>query len=482
MQQKRSRKVRDFILGTLAVFAALILAGWLAVVLLKPGPEGRLVIASGGADGAYNELALLYKKQLARYGVEVELRPTMSGNSTLRALFVDENSDVDAGFIKGGVAGSLQGRLATQEEQKWHDRQVEALQSVGRLFYEPVYVFYRGPQQVKSLSEFKGRKIAVGTKGSGYRRIAITLLRSNGVTEKNATFIESDLEDDASSLSSGAVDVAFLVLPPDSPKIFKLMRKPDILLMNFAAEADAYVARFPFMSKLVMPQGSIEFAPDIPSADITLLSTTAALVVKKSVHPALVALLADAVVDNPRKSFDRDGEPVLFHRAGHFPHANDSEFEVNREAITLYKTGDLPFLLRTMGPLNASLGIPFWVTAYIHKHGSSTILLLIPLLSILLPLARILPMIYTWTVRRRLFHWYHQMKAIETGLAQHPEAGQLAEARRELDHIDRVVRRVKVPVAFADQFYDLRTHIEFVRRKLDAEEHSAQPPAAAAAE
>ena len=467
---KRQKKVRNFILATLAVFAGLILAAWAAIVILKPGPEGKLVLASGGSDGAYNELAILYQKQLAKYGIDVELRPRTSGSATLRALFVDEKSDVDAGFIKGGVAGSLQGRLATEEEHKWHDRQTEALLSIGRMFYEPVYVFYRGPGQAKSLSEFKGKKIAVGSKESGARRVAITLLRANGITDKNATFVETDMTDDAKAMTSGEIDVAFVVLPPESNKIFKLMRTPDILLMNFAAEADAYVARFPYLTKLVMHQGSIELAPDVPSADITLLSTTAALVVKKSVHPAIMTLLADAVFENPRTGFDRDGEPILFHKAGEFPNLNDPEFSVSRDATALFKTGELPFLLRSMAPINAKLGIPFWVTAYLHKNGTSTVLLLIPILSILLPLARILPMIYSWTVRRRLFQWYRQMKVLEARIDRHPTLPQIAEARSELERIDRAASRIRVPVTYSDQFYNLRGHIDLVRQRLQSQE------------
>ena len=475
---KRQKKVRNFILMVLAAFAGLIFLFWLAIVILKPGPEGRLVLASGGAEGAYNDLAIVYQKQLAKYGIEVELRPTTSGSATLRALFVDDKSDVDAGFIKGGVAGSLQGRLATEDEHKWHDRQTEALISVGRLFYEPIYVFYNGPDQVKSLSEFKGRKIMIGSRESGSRRIATTLLRANGVDKTNSTFQEIDLSGDGKELASGSADVAFVVLPPESPTIYKLMRVPGIFLMNFAAEADAYNARFPYLTKLVMHQGSIELAPDIPSADITVLGTSATLVVKKSVHPAITALLADMVINNPRSGFDRDGEPILFHKAGEFPTAKDPEFEVARDAVAIYKTGELPFILRAVAPFNVALGIPFWVTAYLHKHGTSTALLLIPLLSIGLPLARLLPQIYTWTVKRRLYQWYRQMKALETRLDHRPVLEQLLEARAELDRIDRAVSRVRVPINYSDQFYDLRGHIDLVRRRLEM----LEAPAIAAAE
>src|SRR5262249_31354159 len=198
------------------------------------------------------------------------------GLAPLRALASD-NRQIDASVIKGGLEGSLQGRLATPSEREIHDAQVGRIQSLGRLFYEPIWVFYRGPNLVRNLGEFKGRRIMVGTPASGTRRIAALLLRANGVTAENSTFIEQDFPADAKPLVSDGADVAFLALPPDSKKIQDLLRAPDILLMDFSAEAEAYTTRFPFLSKLVMFRGSVEFAPDLPSADITLLASAPAL-------------------------------------------------------------------------------------------------------------------------------------------------------------------------------------------------------------
>lgn len=469
---ERAKKVRNFTLSVLAVFALVIGVLWGAILIFKPGPAGHIVIASGGSEGGYNDLALQYKKQMAKYGVDLELRPLTGGATTINALFSPAASEIDGGFVKGGVAGSLQGRYATDEERTLHAQQADNLLSVGRLFYEPIYVFYRrtaaDERLARALSDFRGRKIWIGSPEGGARRVVMKLLKANGVDEKNSKIIEQELPDDAKPLLTGDADVAFLILPPESPKIFKLIRTPNILLMNFAGEADAYTARFPYLSKLVMNRGSVELDPDLPSADITLLSTSVALVVRKRVHPAIIALLSDAIVDNPRRGFDRDGEPVLFHKAGEFPNANDPEYEVARDAKVMFKTGELPFLLRAVAPFNERVGIPFWVTGYLHEHGTRTLLILIPLLSIALPLARFLPMLYAWTVRRRFFFWYRQMKALEAELGDHPARtpAQLADARDQLERIDRGVSRIQVPIEFSDQYYDLRAHIDLVRRQL----------------
>jgi uncharacterized protein len=257
-------RLRNFLLLVVLFFASLALAGWAAVGFFKPGPDGKLVMASGGGGGAYNELALSYNKVLARFGVDVELHPLMEGRDTLRALFVDANSDIQAGFIKGGIAASLQGRFATEEERRWHERQVEALRSVGRLFYEPVWVFYGGSQALKSLRDLKGKKIYVGTKLSGGRRIALYMLRANGIDASNSTLIEEDLPEDGAPLFSGGCDAAFFVLPAEARAIQALLRNPNVHVMDFTAEAQAYADRVPALSAHVLSQGAVEFSPDIP--------------------------------------------------------------------------------------------------------------------------------------------------------------------------------------------------------------------------
>lgn len=460
-----SKRVRQYLTVVGSSIVGVVLAVWLAIALLKPGPPGRIVIATGGSAGAYTQLAETWKRELARFGVTLELRPDIQGLDTLQSLAADDG-EADAGFVKGGVAGSLQGRLATASEQAVHDMQVSRLQSVGRLFYEPIWIFYRGPKLVQSLGEFKGRRIMVGTAESGARRVATLLLKANGVTPENSKFIEQDFPADAKPLTGEGADVAFVLLPPDAKKVQDLLRAPGILLMDFSAEVEAYVTRFPFLSKVVMHRGSVEFEPDIPSADIILLASAPALVVRKELHPALVSLLTHTASVNPKPGFDRSGEPILFFRAGQFPNANDPEYEVDPDARAFYKSGELPVLLRAIGPFNASIGVPFWVTAFAFLHATKIILLAIPILSIAIPLFRFLPALYTWMIRQRLLQWYDRLKELEVTLDHNPTHAQLAEVDEGLKRIDRAVSRLRLPRHYSDQLYNLRSHIELVAQKL----------------
>lgn len=449
-----------------ACVAVLAIAGaFTFAMIMRPGPEGRIVIGTGGSDGAYEELAKTYSQELARNGVKLETRPDLQGSDLLKALR-DDKSGIDGGIIKGGYVGSLTGRLASVKARDRHDEQTAATRSVGRLFLEPIWVFTRGSLPIESLRDLEGKKILTGLRQSGARRVAIQLLRANGVNRDNSVLPEQDLTDDAKALLTGEADAAILILPPESEKIQKLLRVADIRLMNFAAEAKAYTSRFPSLSAVVLDRASVEFEPVIPSADITLLATSAAFIVRDDLHPALSSLLAYTVMTNPKSPFDRSGEPILFHKPGQFPSVDDPEYQVSRDVRQIYKSAELPFLLRVFAPMNERLGLPFSFTTFASAYGVQTVLLLIPALTIIIPLARLVPALYNWAIRRRLLYWYRELKTLEGRLDRAKSRDDIKAQLGELERIDAGVQRIRVPLEFSDQLYDLRGHIDLVERRL----------------
>jgi hypothetical protein len=258
----------------------------------------------------------------------------------------------------------------------------------------------------------------------------------------------------------------------------KLLHVDGIRLMNFALEADSYANRFPALTKVMLNRGAVEFEPLTPPDDITLLATSTALVIRADLDPALVNLLSYAVLNNPRPGFDKAGDPVLFHRPGTFPHISDPEYRVPEETRLVYKTGELPVVLRSIAPAVHDSGFSFSVTAFMANHGAQTALLVIPSLVILIPLLRALPGIYAWFVRRRLLYWYRQLKALEKKLDEPQASANVAEYRQEIDRIDDGVRRIRFPLYFSDQFYHLRLHINLVRQRLFEQPHQVMRMAA----
>jgi len=460
------RAVTFVAIGAFAVLSA----GYYAISGQK-GSEGKIVLATGGLPH-YQELGAAYEKALGSYGVDVQLRPAVEGFATLKGLVADP-PEFDAAFVKGGLVGSMQGRLARSKAQEWQQKQLGKLRSLGRLFYEPIWVFVRSDFAGQSLRDLKDKPVLTGTNEGGTRRIASQLLRANGIefSRDNPLLIAEDLAPDGSQLLTRKADAAFIIQPADSELVQKLLHVDGIRLLNFALEADAYANRFPALTKVVLNRGAVEFEPLTPPDDITLLATSTVLVARADLEPALINLLSYAVLNNPRSGFDKAGDPVLFHRPGTFPHISDPEYEVPQETRLIFKTGELPVALRSIAPAVKEAGFPFSVTAFIADHGAQTVLLLIPSLVILFPILRALPSIYAWTVRRRLFYWYRQLKVLEKQL-DHPEtAAEHAAHLAEIERIDAGVRRIRHPLQFSDQFYHLRLHINLVRQRLVQKPH-----------
>jgi hypothetical protein len=212
--------------------------------------------------------------------------------------------------------------------------------------------------------------------------------------------------------------------------------------MSFA-HAEAYARRFPYLSRAVLHQGVIDFARNIPAQDVALISPTANLVVREDLHPALIFALTQAasVVH---------GKAGIFHGIDEFPLATDADFPMSPNAARYYKSGP-PFLQRYL---------PFWIAVLVDR----LLVLLLPLLTVLLPLMKFAPMIYGWRIRRRMVHWYAELKALELHMKEAP-ADKDAH-RAELARIEEAVMRLPIPAGFSDQHYELRANIDFVRRRL----------------
>ena len=458
--------------AVLAVIVALALAIYFFVDL----PRSTIVMATGGESPAYQKLAATWVAELNRFGVKLVLRNDLEGSAARAAVL---KGDVQAALIKGGLSSS----------KKWFsygtDAQVTAhessLRSLGRMFDEPLWVYYRRPATglAEGLRDFKGKTIWMGTANSGSAELVSMLLHANGISdqERGTKLIPKSLPDDAAPLigdsrAANAADVAFISQSSDSTTVKRLLDNPDdILLMDFSKDAGAYLGKFPFLSTVTMHRGAHAFDPKVvPSADITLLSTAPALVVHQRLDPTLAALLTHVSVTKPRPAVDpATGYPVMFHTAGKYPHIKETEYEVQADASTYYKAGELPLILRSIGPFNARLGLPFWVTALISQHGTKILLLAIPILSILVPLGRFIPVLYAWIVRRRLLQWYDRLKTVEATLNQtEATQDQVRQANDELQSIDDAVSRLRIPRQFSEQLYDLRSHISLVEQRLGA--------------
>jgi hypothetical protein len=242
---------------------------------------------------------------------------------------------------------------------------------------------------------------------------------------------------------AGELDAIVFASAPESPMVQMLLQTPGVKLMDFA-QSEAYSRRFPFLTPVVLPRGVVDLARDLPPADLRLVATTTALLTREKTHPALLQLFAQA-------ARDLHSPAGWFNRAGTFPNLEHSEYAISREAERAIKGGQ-PFLQRYL---------PFWVANLVERMW----LALGIILAILLPLSRIVPPLYQFRIRSRVFRWYGQLREIEHHMQL--EGANTAALSGELDALEQKVARITVPLSYADELYALRNNINLVRRKLE---------------
>lgn len=423
-----ARQFRELLLIIGPVLLLVAGAIWLALQFVDPAPPKRVTIATGGTTGAYYGFGARYAKELKKHGITLDFRATAGSVENVK-LLGDDTSGVSVALVQGGIINR---------------ETAPKLNSLGRLFVEPLWVFYRHATPLDRLHLLKGRRIAIGPEGSGTRHLALALLAASNIDATTATLLPLSGKAAADALQKGEVDAVFLAMAPQSAVVQALLRDNGVRLMSFT-QGDAYTRLFPYLERIVLPQGAIDLVANIPERDVTLIGPVAALVVRQDIHPALVGLLIDAA----KEAHTQGG---LFNRVGDFPRPLDPELELAEGAERYYKAGP-SFLKRVL---------PFWLAEFIERMS----LIAVPLAGIMLPLLKVGPWLYRWRINRRILYWYGRLKALESSAADDPEGLNLDWHREEISRIEDSVSTIPVPLAFAQSYYDLRSAIDLVRQRL----------------
>jgi TRAP-type uncharacterized transport system substrate-binding protein len=427
--------------GPFVLLALLLLAG--AYWLLDPAPPKRVVLATGPEDSDYAAFGKRYAAELKRYGIEVVQKPT-PGSSENRRLLRDPAQKVDLAFVRGGSSDAVR---AVDEEQSG-----VPLVSLGSLYLEPVWMFYRGDAAKRlnraatltRLAELRGWRVNLGARGSGTTGLMGKLLQANGIERDSLQVSRLAQTPAVMALLAGEVDAVALAATPESMMVQMLLQTPGVKLFEFE-QAEAYARRLPFLNPVTLPRGMIDLARNLPAQDLPLVATATTLVAREGTHPALLQLFVQA-------AHNIHGGTGWLARAGQFPSPQNTEYPLAKEAERYYRNGP-PLLQRYL---------PFWFANLIDRMW----VVLVSIIAVLIPLARVLPPLYEFRVRSRVFRWYRRLREIEDALRTSNASP--ADLLDEVNKLDTKAQHVTVPLSYADELYALRSHIQLVRERLSS--------------
>lgn len=432
--QDHTLMFRRYMAVALIIAVALTVAAmWLAFTLFNPTPPRTVAMAVDLSGSAASQMGERYREILARDGIDLRLIPSAGAVESVARLR-DPKSGVSVAIIPSGITNQSQS---------------PDLVSLGTLGYEPLWIFYRTGTIVRkqhARETFAGKRVSIGPEGSAEHALSLEFLARVGVIDQRTTTLLSlPAQVATEKLLRGDIDAAILLDPWDSPLVHRLLAAEGVALADIP-RADAFIALYPFLSKVVLPAGVGDMANNRPPTDVVLLAPKASLIVRSDLHPAIQYLLLQAAVKI-------SSGPGVFRKEGQFPAAESIDLPLSEQAIQFYKTGR-PFLQRHL---------PFWLAVLAQQ----LLVLLIPVLAVLYPMLRFLPAAYGWAMRRRVFRLYRELKLIEDQAASAVEERAAGDLLARLERLDAKTSHFRVPVSFRPLLYALRLHIALVRQRLE---------------
>lgn len=401
-------------------------AMWFTFQFVEPAPPNELTIATGNTDGAYKSFGEQLGVELAQHGIKLNVLETDGSVDNLSYL---SSATADVAFLQSG--------LVDREDYP-------TFESLGAMYFEPVWLFAGPSQSIERLTDLRNKRVAVGGAGSGTRRVAQNLIAANAMDETEIAIDQLGGMAAVNALKSGDVDALISVASIGAPMIQTLFDDPAITPVSLS-RAPAYARREPWLTHLTLPEGVVDLASNIPATSVELLAVNATLVGTEDLHPALRDLLLQAA--------DRVfSSGSLLSAPGRFPSELGSDFPVSAEAARFYEHGP-PLLQRYL---------PFWLANLIDRLK----VLALPLVALMLPLTRILPPAYRWSVRKKVYRWYDEVQLLDVSAHDEPTPENLEHCMSELARIENEVRNVEVPLGYAHELYALRHHIELLNTQL----------------
>ena len=416
-----------FLIVSLLTFVFIIAVFYITIQFIQPPSKKEFTIASGSINGQYYKTALLYKEILEKQKVKVNI---VTSNGSIDNLKLLKDKKVDMAFIQNGID---------------FDQKDVQIRSIASTFYEPLWIFYKNEKySMDYIVELTSKKISIGKEGSGSYDLGSKILSDNMIDNTNSKISNYSTQESKEKLLKGELDAIFFVSSPNSPIVKELLENPDINLFSFK-RAKAYSRKYSFLESIKLYEGTINLYKNVPSENIDLLATTASLIVRDDFSEELTRLVLKSIKEIHNKK-------NLFEAENQFPNVDNITIPVSSEAQRYFTYGDT-WLEKIF---------PYWIASNLDRLK----ILIIPLLTLLIPLVKGGFPLYAWSMRSKIYRWYDELQALDLSL-EGLNKEDLKNKLLEIKELEKEIRKeTRVPLSYMGEYYDLIMHLELIISKL----------------
>ncbi|MBU0924346.1 TAXI family TRAP transporter solute-binding subunit [bacterium] len=395
---------------------------------IEPSSKKEITIATGSIDGEYYKTALLYKDILEKQKVKVNI---ITSNGSIENIQLLKDKKVDIAFVQNGI----------DELKNQH-----SLKAIASVNYEPLWIFYKNENYTMDyVIQLISKKISVGKEGSGTKDLALKILNDNGIDDQNSQILSHSTQEAKELLLKGEIDAMFVVTSANSKIVKELLDNPNINLFSFK-RAKAYSRKYSFLESIPLYEGTIDLYKNLPSQDVNLLSTTANLIVRDEFSDELTRLVLKEIKNIHNKK-------GLFEAQNQFPNIDNLTIEINEDASRYFTYGDT-WLEKIF---------PYWIASNIDRLK----ILLIPLITLMIPLSKGFFPLYRWSIRSKIYKWYEEIQKIDLEV-EDVKNENLDKYLEKITALKKEIKaETKVPLSYMGEYYDLIMHLELIISKIN---------------
>lgn len=265
-----------------AVLAAVVMIG-----LVSCGAT-KLTMGTGSTTGTYYGFGGVLS-QYIKNNVSVDCVPVSTDGSKANIQGID-SGDYQLGTVQSDVMAYAWNGTNTFAK----DGKVDSFRVIGGLYAECVQIITMD-ENIKTVSDLKGRNVSIGAPGSGVYFNAMDVLAAAGLTDKDINAQYLSFGDSTEGLKDGKIDAAFIVAGAPTPAITELATTTDAYLVSIDGEvAKTVMANCPYYTEYTVPAGTYKGQEE----DVKTIAVKATLIVDADIDEDTVYGITKAIFDN----------------------------------------------------------------------------------------------------------------------------------------------------------------------------------------
>ena len=206
-------------------------------------------IATGGIGGVYYPLGGALAQALTNKIPDMVVT-AQTGNASVANVNLIARGEVESGIAQNNVALAA---YAGDKEQ-WKTPQVKSLRCITALFPETVHMVAGVKSGIKSVNDFKGKRIIVGDKGSGTEMDSRRFLEAMGLSYNDIQPIFVYYAAAVQRMQDEQADVLFWTAGVPISSIIEIATTKDVVFLSFPDEIiNKLHSKFPYYAPVTLP-------------------------------------------------------------------------------------------------------------------------------------------------------------------------------------------------------------------------------------